>query len=528
MTNSIGDLAEADVLFIYGSNTFEAHPLVARSIVKAKDNGAKIIAIDPRRTHTSKMADIHMKLIPGSNIDLMNAIMNVIITEGLTDDEFIKNRTENFDELKEVVSKYTPEEVAKISGIPAETIREAARLYANADKAAIMYCLGVTEYTFGVDNVKSCCNLAMITGNLGKRGAGVNPLRGQNNVQGACDMGALPNVYPGYQKVGEMTSKLEELWGVEGLSPEVGLMGPEMFERMGKGFKYLHIVGEDPMVADADINHVEHALKELDFLVVQDIFLTDTGKLADVVLPAACWAEKDGTFTNTERRVQRIRKAVEAPGEAVPDWVVVKELAQRMGYGDKFAFESASDIFDEMAKVIPQYAGMSFERLGIDGLQWPCKTPDHPGTPFLHEGKFLRPNGLGKICPVEHKDPAEMASEEYPFILTTGRIIFHYNSGTMTRRCESITKEIDENFIEMNIEDANNLGIKAGETVKVSSKRGDVKAIARVSDDIVKGVVYMSFHFNEEPTNKLTNSAYDPVSKTAELKICAVNVEKIE
>ena len=527
MTNSITDLAQADVLLIYGSNTFEAHPLIARSIVKAKENGTKIIAIDPRTTHTAKMADLHLKLIPGSNIDLINTITNIIIQEGMADEEFIKNRTEGYDELKDVVSKYTLEKTAELSGIPAETILEAARMYGSAENASIMYCLGVTEYTFGVDNVKSCCNLAMVTGNLGRPGTGVNPLRGQNNVQGACDMGALPNVFPGYQKVGEAYERLEDLWETADLNREIGLTSPEVLHKAGEQVKYLQIVGEDPMVADADINHVEKALKSLDFFVVQDIFLTETAKLADVVLPAACWAEKDGTFTNSERRVQRIRKAVDAPGEALPDWLIVRKLAEKMGAGEKLKFESASEIFDEMAKVIPQYAGMSFERLGIDGLQWPCKTPEDPGTPILHKEKFLRPNGLGKFTPVEHKDADELIDEEYPLILTTGRIIFHYNSGTMTRRCDSITNEIDENFIEINTEDAKELGIKPGEKVRVSSRRGTVNANARVTENVIKGVVYMSFHFLEEATNKLTNSAYDPVSKTAELKICAVKVEKI-
>jgi formate dehydrogenase major subunit len=445
----------------------------------------------------------------------------------MADEEFIKNRTEGYDELKDVVSKYTLEKTAELSGIPAETILEAARMYGSAENASIMYCLGVTEYTFGVDNVKSCCNLAMVTGNLGRPGTGVNPLRGQNNVQGACDMGALPNVFPGYQKVGEAYERLEDLWETADLNREIGLTSPEVLHKAGEQVKFLHIVGEDPMVADADINHVEKALKSLDFFVVQDIFLTETAKLADVVLPAACWAEKDGTFTNSERRVQRIRKAVDAPGEALPDWLIVRKLAEKMGAGEKLKFESASEIFDEMAKVIPQYAGMSFERLGIDGLQWPCKTPEDPGTPILHKEKFLRPNGLGKFTPVEHKDADELIDEEYPLILTTGRIIFHYNSGTMTRRCDSITNEIDENFIEINTEDAKELGIKPGEKVRVSSRRGTVNANARVTENVIKGVVYMSFHFLEEATNKLTNSAYDPVSKTAELKICAVKVEKI-
>ncbi len=524
MTNSIEDIEDANCIFIIGSNTFEQHPLIARRIVKAKEKGAKIIVVDPRKTITAKNADLFLQINPGTNVALINAMMHVIIKEGLIDEEFIKNRTKGFEGLKKVVEKYPPEYVSKICGVPPELIIEAAKMYGSADRASIIYCMGVTQFTSGVDGVKALCNLAMITGNVGKRGTGVNPLRGQNNVQGACDMGALPDVFPGYQKINLAYKKFEEFWGVE-LNNEIGLTIPEMIEKSGKEIKCLYIMGENPMVSDPNVKHVEHALKSLDFLIVQDIFLTETAELADVVLPAACWAEKDGTFTNTERRVQRIRKAVNPPGEAMEDWRIIKKLAEKMGY--KFNYNSPREIFEEIRKVTPQYAGITYDRLGIDGIQWPCKDEKDPGTPILYTDKFLTSDGLGVIHPVEYKDPMELPDREYPFILTTGRIIFHYHTGTMTRRSEHIIREINEGYIEMNLEDAKRLGIKNNELVKVSSRRGEVIVKVRISKDIKEGVLFMPFHFAETKANILTNNILDLKSKIPELKLCAVRVEKI-
>jgi formate dehydrogenase major subunit len=526
MTNSIEDIEDADCILIIGSNTFEQHPLIARRIVKAKEKGTKIIVIDPRKTHTAKNADLYLQIVPGTNVALINGLINVIINENLIDEEFIKNRTKGFEELKKVVEKYTPEYVSKICGVSPELIIEAAKMYGSAERASILYCMGVTQFTSGVDGVKALCNLAMITGNIGKRGTGVNPLRGQNNVQGACDMGTLPNVFPGYQKVNIAYEKFEEAWGVE-LNHEPGLSIPEMIENAGKKIKCLYIMGENPMVSDPDIGHVEHALKSLDFLIVQDIFLTETAELADVVLPAACWAEKEGTFTNTERRVQRINKAVNPPGEALEDWLIIKKLAEKMGYKELFDYNSPREIFGEIRKVTPQYAGITYDRLGVDGIQWPCKDEKHPGTPILHTEKFLTPDGLGVIFPVEYKEPAELPDNEYPFILTTGRIIFHYHTGTMTRRSKHIISEINEGFVEINDEDAKKLGIENGDLVRISSRRGEVVVKARITDDIKKGVVFMPFHFAETAVNRLTNTALDPNCKIPELKVCAVRIEKI-
>jgi len=526
MTNSIEDIELADCILIIGSNTFEQHPLIARRIMRAKDKGAKIIVIDPRRTITAKNSDIYLQIIPGTNVALINAMINVIIKENLIDKEFIKNRTEGFEKLKEIIKKYTPEYASKICGVDKELIIESAKIYGNAERASIIYCMGVTQFTHGVDAVKALCNLAMITGNIGKEGTGVNPLRGQNNVQGACDMGALPNVFPGYQKVEDGYKLFEEYWKTD-LNPNSGLTIPEMIDESGKNIKFLYIMGENPIVSDPDVKHVEKALKSLDFLVVQDIFLTETAKLADVVLPAACWAEKDGTFTNTERRVQLIRKAVNPPGEALEDWIIIKKLAEKLGYGDKFNYNKVEDIFNEIRKVTPQYRGITYKRLKIDGIHWPCLDENHSGTKILHKDKFLTDNGRGKIFPVEYREVAELPDKDYPFILTTGRIIFHYHTGTMTRRCKNLVEEINEPFIEINPDDAKSLKIENGDLVKVISRRGEITAKARITEDIKKGVVFMPFHFVEANPNVLTNTALDELCKIPELKVCAVKIERI-
>ncbi len=527
MTNSIEDIEEANCILIIGSNTFEQHPLIARRVVRAKEKGTKIIVIDPRKTMTAIQSDIFLQITPGTNTAIINGLMNVIINNGLIDEEFIKNRTKGFDELKKVVEKYTPDYVSKICGVSSELIEEAAKLYATSEKSSILYCMGITQFIHGVDNVKSICNLAMITGNIGKRGTGVNPLRGQNNVQGACDMGALPDVFSGYQKVNDPDkyNKFEELWKTE-LNHNVGLTISEMIKKCGKELKCLYIMGENPMVSDPDINHVRKSLKSLDFLVVQDIFLTETAQMADVVLPSACWAEKNGTFTNTERRVQRIRKAVNPPEDALEDWIIIKKLSEKMGYGEMFNYSSPEEIFNEIRNATPQYAGITYEKLGINGIQWFCESENSRGTPILHTEKFLTPDGLGKLFAIEYDEPAELPDEKYPMILTTGRIIFHYHTGTMTRKSKHIVSEINEGFIEIHPEDAKKLSIDDGEFVMVSSRRGKVKVKAKITENIKKGVVFMPFHFAESAANILTNTAFDPNCKIPELKLCVVRIDK--
>ncbi|MDI6877432.1 MAG: formate dehydrogenase subunit alpha [Methanomicrobiales archaeon] len=537
MTNSIGDIAQSKCVFIIGSNTFEQHPLIGRRVMQAKKNGAKLIYADPRLTPTGKQADLFMQFVSGSDVAIFNGLMQEIIRNGWEDKEFIANRTKDYEKLKEVVMKpeYSLENVSKISGIPVEDLKKATEWFAKAESACVCYSMGITQHTTGVDNVKSVANLQMLTGNLGKPGTGVNALRGQNNVQGACDMGCLPVVFSGYQKVIDPAAhkKFADAWGFpDGIAEgkngyEVTVMMDVLVDKPGE-LKAMYIMGENPMISDPDLHHVEKALKNLEFLVVQDIFLTETAELADVVLPAACYAEKDGTQTSTERRVQRWRKAVEPPGEAKADWQIISELAAKMGYAAQFPYKSAEEIFNEMAKLTPSYAGMTYARLSKpEALHWPCPSADHPGTPILHKDKFAHPDGLGVFFPIEFKPPAEVPDAQYPFVLTTGRCIWQWHTGTMTRRSESLEKEAPTGWIEINVEDARELGIKDGEAVKAITRRGEVKVPAKVTKDIKKGVMFMPFHYKECAANVLTNNALDPIAKIPEFKACAVRVEKI-
>ncbi len=530
MTNSVPDLEEAKCFFIIGSDTMSQHPLIARRLMMAKEKGAKIILADPREIQISRFADLHLKHRPGSDVALINGMMKYILDQGLEDKDFISERTEDFESLKEVLEKVSLEEVEQITGVPAKQIEEAASIYAQAESSAIIYAMGITQHTTGTDNVLSLANLAMLTGNLGKPGTGVNPLRGQNNVQGACDLGALPNVFPAYQAVTdeEKRRRIAEAWGVAELPSQVGLTVVEMMNAALKGeLKAMYIMGENPMVSDPDIGHVEEALKSLDFLVVQDIFLTETASLAAVVLPAASWAEKEGTYTGTDRRVQLSRKAIEPLWDSKPDWEIICELAKEMGAGEGFSFSSPSQIFEEMRKVTPSYAGMNYERLNQpEGLQWPCPEESHPGTPILHTKAFTR--GKGKFHPVAYKEPAEMPDEEFPLILTTGRVPSQWHTRSMTGRSPTLDSEFPEGFVEINPEDAQRLGISNGEIVKVSSRRGEIQAKARVTEKINPGVVFIPFHFAERAANRLTNPALDPIAKIPEFKVCAVNIKAVE
>ena len=524
MTNSINEIEGADVILIIGSNTTEQHPLIGDRVLRAIRKGAKVIVVDPRQTQVAKLCSLYLMPKPGSDVALLNGMMNIIITEGLEDKEFIAERTEGFEELKKTVASYTPERSAGITGVPKESIIEAARIYAGSKKNIIIYSMGITQHTTGVDNVMSCANLAMLTGNVGKQFTGVDPLRGQNNVQGACDVGALPNVFSGYQAVTDekIRNKFEKAWGVN-LPSQSGLTVVEMLDSALKGkVKAMYIMGENPMVSDPDLNHVEEALKTLDFLVVQDIFLTETASLADVVLPGVSFAEKDGTFTSTERRIQRVRKAIKPLGDSKPDWKIISELSSHIGY--PMDYESPREIMDEIARLTPIYGGISYQRLENFGLQWPCPTPDHPGTPYLHKGSFSR--GLGKFSPASYKTPAELPDVDYPFILTTGRISFHFHTGTMTRKDWALDREYPKGYAEVNSEDAKELGLRNGQTAKVISRRGEISLPIRSTETIRKGVVFIPFHFAEAAANKLTAANVDPVAKIPEYKVCAVRLEK--
>ncbi len=537
MTNSIGDIAESKCIFVLGSNTLEQHPLIGRKIVQAKQNGAKVICADPRYTPTARLADLYMPFVSGSDVAILNGLMQEIIKNGWEDKEFIAKRTKDYEKLKEVVMKetYSLENVSKISGIPVEQLKQAAEIFGTTKPGAILYSMGITQHTVGVDNVRSVANIQMLTGNLGKPGAGVNALRGQNNVQGACDMGALPVVFTGYQKVIDpvVHKKFADAWGFpDGICEpkngyEVTVMMDVLTDKPGE-LKCMYIMGENPMISDPDINHVRHALESVEFMVVQDIFLTETAALADVVLPAACYAERGGTQTSTERRVQMWRKAQNPPGEAKEDWQIISELAAKMGYAAQFPYKDIEEIFNEVAALTPSYHGMNYERLNKpEALHWPCPTLDHPGTPILHREKFAHPDGIGIFAPIEWKPPAEVPDAEYPFVLTTGRILWHWHTGSMTRRSATLHSEVPTGWIEINPEDAKALGIQDKEIVRAMTRRGSVDVPAKVTPDIMKGVMFMPFHFAECAANILTNNALDPIAKIPEFKACAVKVEKI-
>jgi len=527
MTNSIPEFeTDTNCFLIIGSNTSETHPLIGTRILKGQKRGAKVIVADPRQNQIGQWADLYLEFRPGTDVALMNGMMNIIISEGLEDKQFIAERTEGFEEFKALMAEYTPEKVEGITGVPAEKIRQAARLFAMQKPSAVIYAMGITQHTTGVDNVKSTANLAMLTGNLGIPGGGVNPLRGQNNVQGACDMGGLPNVYPGYQAVTneEIQKKFGEAWSCAGPT-QVGLTVTEMVHEAGEGkIRALYIMGENPMVSDPDINHVRHCLERTDFLVVQDIFLTETAQLAHVVLPSVSFAEKDGTYTNTERRVQRVRQAIPPVGEARQDWEIICQVARKMSAAG-FDFKHPREIMEEINRLTPSYGGITYERLEeLASLQWPCPATDHPGTPYLHKGKFSR--GLGKFFAVPFKEAAELPCEEFPLVLTTGRVMFQYHTGTMTRRSPKLEQEVPEAYVEIHPDDAVRIGLNGNKHVRLTSRRGVLEKVhVHVTDRINPGVVFMPFHFAEAAANILTNAAVDPVAKIPEYKVCAVKVE---
>jgi len=529
MTNSINEFENADMFLVTGSDTTEQHPLIGSRIINAvNDRGAGLIVVDPRQIELSKYATLYLRQDNGTDVAWINGMMNVIINEGLHDQEYIGKRTENFEQLMQAVKDYTPDYVERITRIPAEKLIQAAKLYAGSKKAMIVYSMGITQHTTGVDNVKSLANLAMLTGHVGFPSTGVNPLRGQNNVQGACDVGALPNVYSGYQAVDDIAvkEKFEKAWNVDNLPSNVGLTVTEIIDKAHDGeVKGLYIMGENPVLSDPDSNHVREALERLDFIAVNDIFLSETAQYADVVLPAASFAEKDGTFTNTERRVEKIRKAIEPVGESRADWEIICEIARLCGYNG-MDYSHPSEVMDEIAMLTPIYGGINYDRLEPFGLQWPCPSQDHPGTPYLHKDKFTK--GKGTFIPCVYIAPDELPDEEYTFVLSTGRVYWHWHTGTMTRRTSTLDREIPGGYVEINPRDAQRLNIKRGERLKISSRRGEIVTPAKITEKVKEGSVFIPFHFYEASANVLTNPAVDPVAKIPEYKVCAVKIEKCE
>jgi len=542
MTNSIGDIHLADVLLVTGSNTTEAHPVISLEMKKAvRLRGSKLILIDPREIELADFASIHIRPRSGTDVAILSAMSHVIIEEGLADQDFIEARTENFDAFKDAVKDCTPQWAEDISGVPAEMIVEAAQVYGQAGSAAIFWAMGITQSSHGTDNVQALANLALLTGNFGKPGSGVNPLRGQNNVQGACDLGGLPNVLTGYQSVtvDDVRAKFESAWQMSVKIPaKPGITVTELMHGVLDGrVKALYVLGENPIISDPNTNHVREALEKIEFLVSQDIFLNETAQMAHVVLPGVSFAEKEGTFTNTERRVQRVRPALPIRGEARRDLEIICDLGQRLSGTNadgaayvvhpvsNWNYAGAFAVWDEIAALTPSMAGISYERLEHGGLQWPCPSADHPGTPILHVGKFAR--GLGKFTPLTFREPMEAPDKEYPFTLNTGRILQHWHGGTMSRRSEGLDWVVPEGEIQINDEDGVQLGIETGDMVRVTSRRGVAEGKARLTDKLPHGMVFMTFHFVEVPANALTGDAVDPVAKIPEYKVSAVKVEKI-
>ncbi|OPY56802.1 MAG: Formate dehydrogenase subunit alpha [Methanosaeta sp. PtaU1.Bin055] len=524
MTNNLIDLKNSRCIFAIGTNFAEAHPVVSRWVQKAKENGAKVIVADPRITSTSWMADLHLRINPGSDIDLLRGMMKVIVVEGLADEKVIEERTEGFETLSENLRGYSLERAAEATGVSAEEIAKAARIYAQSPASSLLYSMGITQHVCGTDNVKACATLALIAGQMGRPGAGVWPMRGQNNVQGNCDMGGMAEFYPGYRRASDPRSIefFKAAWDVEDLPPGPGLTATEMTEAALEGkIRAMYIIGEDPVTCDANINKTKAALESLDFLIVQEIFMTATARMADLVLPAAAWAEKDGSYTSMERRVQWIDKAVPPVGEAKEGLWIINEIGKRMGLDLKG--ESPDLVLKEINRTVPQYGGMTRERISrVGGLLWPCPDGSHPGTEILHQERFSTPSGRANIASADNRPAAEETSPEYPILLSTGRIVVHYNSGSMTRRSPSLLDRDPELYVEINPEDAARLLVSEGNMVKVKTVRGEVEARARVTKRVKPGMVFMPFHW--QATNVITSDALDPVAKIPEYKMAACRI----
>jgi formate dehydrogenase alpha subunit len=545
MTNSIQEIRDADCILITGSNTAESHPVISYEVLRAVRKGANLVLIDPRRIPLAEHATKFLQVKPGTDIYVFLAMMHVIVREGWMDDPFIAERTEGYEAFRDLLEEYTPERAALMSGVDADDIAEAARIYAHGERvdgssiyeeerghSSILYAMGITQRSNGTEMVMTLANLAMLCGHVGKPSTGVNPLRGQSNVQGACDVGCLVNVLPGYQQVSDENkrSSVAAQWGVEDLPEEAGLTIVEATHAALDGdVRAVYVMGENPMMSDPNTNHVEQAFRNLELMIVQDIFPSETAFLAHVLLPATSSLEKEGTFTNTERRIQRIRPVVAAPGDARPDWWITGELAARYGRlregkdgSTVWRFGSPTEILAELASVTPIYAGVTENRLDED-LQWPCPSEDHPGTPILHVGKFSR--GKGKFHAIGAKDPAEQTDEEYPLILSTGRVLYHYHSGTMTRRSEPLDWVEPQGYVEIHPDDAQAIDLQDGYAVVIQSRRGEVRTRARINESVLPGTVFLAFHWREAPANILTQDfALDPTAKIPEYKVAAVRL----
>ncbi|WP_137286470.1 formate dehydrogenase subunit alpha [Halorussus salinisoli] len=534
MTNSMRDLREsADVYWIQGANPAENHVIAhSQYFRKAAQDGTFVVQVDPHENETTKDADLHLRLKPGTDIPLLNAVLATILEEGWHDEEFVEERTDHFESLEERLADFDREQAAETAGVSLDDIEKAAEAYATAENGAIFTGMGMSQHTCGTDNVQNLINLALATGNLGRPGTGVNPLRGQNNVQGTCDVGALPNLLPGYQSVADDEARrtVEETWGFE-VPDEPGLTNVEITHAAGEEIRGLYVVGENPVMSEPNSSKTEAYLQEMELLVVQDVFMTETAELADVILPATSWAERGGTVTNTDRRVQRMRAATRVPGNTKHDFEILSEMGSRL-FDHGWDFSDPEDVFEELREVCPIYRGVTYDRLGTEGVQWPCYDEDDEGEPYLYAESFETENGRGKFRAVRHQPPAETEDDEYPFVLSTGRIEQHYNSGAMSTRSETLIRVVPENFVEIHPDDAADLGVEDGQRVVVSSRRGEVELKADVTDGVKPGVIWSTPHFPDAPINRLTNDALDPEAKIPEYKAAAgkmeVSVEPVE
>jgi len=526
MSNPLEDMEKPDVIFCIGTNMTECHPVAATRLKRALANGAKMIVADPRLIPLATLADVHLPLRVGSDVALLLAMAHVIAREGLVAKAFMDERTAGGELFLEHVKQFTPAWATTITGLPAADIEKAALLYGRAKRGAIYYTLGITEHICGVDNVQSLCNLVLMTGNIGREGTGINPMRGQNNIQGAGDSGAIPGCYVGFQPVGDPANqeKFAKAYG-RTVDLEVGITKVTALDLCGKEIRAMLVNGENTVVTDPDRHHCERALKALDHLVVIDIFMTETAEFADVVLPATSWGETDGVCTNTERRIQRLRKAVEPPGEAKPDWWIISEIGRRIGAAG-FSFQSAAEVFNELCHLSATYKGVNWEKIDDGAYQWPVPHEGHPGTPRLHEEGFVNGRGLFKI--ITYRDPAETISDAFPVWLTTGRRLASYHSRTQTGRSSGIDYLLPEELLEVNPEDGVSWGLQDGGWVTIASVRGELPIKVRFTDCSPRGTVFTTFSFNDTPINLLTGGGYDPITQTAELKVCPVRLTPIE
>jgi predicted molibdopterin-dependent oxidoreductase YjgC len=524
MTNSMEEVLRAKVIFVIGSNTTWNHPVFGSLLKQAvKLGGAKLIVCDPRRIDLVDFADIWLRQRNGSDVALLTGLAHIIVREGWHAADYLRERTEGWEEYRKSLEFYTPEKVEELTGVPAADLYAAAKLYATSGVGALYYCMGITQHSHGVDNVKACVNLQLVTGNIGVEGGGVNPLRGQNNVQGACDMGGLPNVFTGYQVVTApaVIEKFSKYWNAT-LSDKVGMTLTQMIPECGAKIRALYILGENPLVSDPNLHHVEEGLHKLDFLVVQDIFLTETARLADVVLPGVSFAEKLGTISNTERRVQLTQPAITPSGNVRQDYEIIADLAARFGH--EFP-RTPEGLFREIRDLTPSYAGLTYERIRDVGIPWPCPNEDHPGTRVLHVGKFAR--GLALLTPIEYRPPAENPDGEYDLVMSTGRILQHFHTGSMTRRSVALDALVPAGHVELHPDEARKHGIATGDRVAVITRRGRIETSALVTERVAPGSIFVPFHFAEAAANMLTNDALDPVAKIPEYKVCAARIERI-